>query len=114
MSEEDRAVYSAMAEASRAGRTCALATVLATRGSTPRKNGAKMLVDPDRGLVGTVGGGCGEAQVIEAAREAMETGAPRRVRVDLTDDPLSWTGSVCGGVLDVFVEPVYPEPPDEP
>lgn len=107
MSGEDRDVYRALAEAGRAGRTCALATVVATRGSTPRKTGAKMMVDPDVGLVGTVGGGCGEARVIEAAGEVVAAGRPRMVQVDLTDDPLSWTGSVCGGVLDVFVEPVF-------
>ena len=107
--EETLAVYRAISEAARAGRPCALATVVATRGSTPRKNGAKMMVDPDRGLVGTVGGGCGEAEVIQAAEEAMNSGTPRLVRVDLTDDPLSWSGSVCGGVLEVFVESILPE-----
>ncbi len=108
MTSEDLAVYRGILEAGRAGRPCALATVVATRGSTPRKNGAKMLVDPATGLVGTVGGGCGEAQVITAAKEALETGLPRMIRVDLTDDPLSWSGSICGGVLEVFVEPVFP------
>jgi xanthine/CO dehydrogenase XdhC/CoxF family maturation factor len=111
VTKEDLAVYQGIAEARMARRPLALATVVATRGSTPRKNGAKMLVDPDEGLVGTVGGGCGEAEVIAAAREAMETGLPRMVRVDLTDDPLSWSGSICGGVLDVFVEPVFPDNP---
>lgn len=109
--DESTAVYGALLEASKAGRPCALATVVSTRGSTPRKNGAKMLIDPARGLVGTVGGGCGEAEVIEAAREVMATGVPRMVRVDLTDDPLSWSGSVCGGVLNVFVEAVLPRQP---
>jgi len=109
VTKEDLAVYRGILEAGRNGRPCALATVVATRGSTPRKNGAKMLVDPDRGLVGTVGGGCGEAEVIAAAKEAMETGLPRMVRVDLTDDPLSWSGSICGGILDVFVEPILPD-----
>lgn len=109
MTKEDLAVYRGILEAGRNGRPCALATVVATRGSTPRKNGAKMLVDPDRGLVGTVGGGCGEAEVIAAAKEAMETRLPRMVRVDLTDDPLSWSGSICGGILEVFVEPILPD-----
>lgn len=107
MTQEDRAVFRAIMEAQEARRPCALATVIATQGSTPRKNGAKMLVNPE-GLVGTVGGGCGEAQVIEAARDVMETGRPRIVQVDLTDDPMAWTGSVCGGILRVFVEPVPP------
>ena len=111
MKREDRNVYAAIQEAQKAGRSCALATVVATRGSTPRKNGAKMLVDSDRKLVGTVGGGCGEAGVIEAAREVMATGIPRMVEIDLTDDPLSWSGSICGGVLEVFIEPLRPVRP---
>jgi xanthine dehydrogenase accessory factor len=111
MTREERGVYDAILEALTAGRPCALATVVATRGSTPRKNGAKMVVDPTRGLVGTVGGGCGEAEVIRVAQEVLRTGHPRMVRVDLTDDPLSWTGSVCGGVLEVFVEPILPPHP---
>ncbi len=108
MNREDREVYTALGRTLKEGRPCALATVVACRGSTPRKNGAKMLVDPEKGLVGTVGGGCGEAEVIQATHGALETGIPTMVRVDLTDDPLSWTGSVCGGVLDVFVEPFHP------
>ena len=109
MTKEDRAILEGMVAALEAQRPCALATVVSTRGSTPRKNGAKMLVEPGLGLVGTVGGGCGEAEVIAAASEVLETGQPQIVRVDLTDDPLAWTGSVCGGVLEVFVEPIYPE-----
>jgi xanthine dehydrogenase accessory factor len=109
MKSEEREVFQGILDAQRSKRPCALATVVDTRGSTPRKNGAKMLVDPAVGLIGTVGGGCGEAEVIAAAEEALETGSPRMVRVNLTDDPLSWTGSVCGGVLQVFVEPIFPE-----
>ena len=109
MTNEDRAIFKGILDAQEANRPCALATVVATRGSTPRKNGAKMLVDPSEGLVGTVGGGCGEAEVIEAAGTAIETGKTQMVRVDLTDDPMAWTGSVCGGLLEVFVEPIYPE-----
>jgi len=63
-------------------------------------------VDPERGLVGTVGGGCGEAAVIEAAREVVRTRTARLVRVDLTEDLLSWSPAVCGGVFDVFLEPI--------
>lgn len=106
--QEDRELYDALVRAAREGRTCALATIVSARGSTPRKVGAKMLVEPDRGLVGTVGGGCGEGQVIEAARDVLESGEPRMVRVDLTRDFLSWSPAVCGGIMDVFVEPVRP------
>jgi xanthine/CO dehydrogenase XdhC/CoxF family maturation factor len=107
--EDDKTLTAALAAARDAGRQCALATIVATKGSTPRKVGARMLVDPSLGLVGTVGGGCGEAEVIESARRVLETGVPERVRVDLTDDLLSWSPAVCGGIMDVFVEPVSPE-----
>ena len=53
-----------------------------------------------------MGGGCGEAEVIEAAGRVLETGRSERVKVDLTRDLLSWSPAVCGGVMDVFVEPV--------
>ena len=64
---EDLAVFQAAEEAALAGRAVVLATIVHCRGSVPRGAGSKMLVDPERGLTGTVGGGCGEAQVIEAA-----------------------------------------------
>ena len=72
MDHDDAPLWRALVEAAAAGRRCALATVVETRGSTPRKAGTKMLVDPERGLVGTVGGGCGEAEVI--VRYAEGTG----------------------------------------
>ncbi|HCK35137.1 MAG: XdhC family protein [Gemmatimonadota bacterium] len=108
--DDDRSLTQALEAAREAGRRCALATIVATKGSTPRKVGARMIVDPDTGLVGTVGGGCGEAEVIEAAYRVIETGKAQRVNVDLTDDLVSWSPAVCGGVMDIFVEPVSPEP----
>lgn len=104
--EDDRTLFQALAEAKEAGRVCALATIVGTKGSTPRKVGARMIVDPDRGLVGTVGGGCGEAEVIESAWRVLESGRAERVRVDLTEDFTTWSPAVCGGVMDVFVERV--------
>ena len=56
--DDDRSLTQALHAAREAGRCCALATIIATKGSTPRKVGARMIVDPDTGLVGTVGGGC--------------------------------------------------------
>ena len=105
---EDRALFQALLDAARAGRRCALATVVDTRGSTPRKAGTKMVVDPGGGLVGTIGGGCGEAEVIQAALEVLSTGTPQLVEVDLTRDFMSWSPAVCGGVMRVFVEAVEP------
>lgn len=106
--EDDRVLTDALLAAREAGRRCTLATIVATKGSTPRKVGARMLVDPEHGLVGTVGGGCGEAEVIECARRVLATGRAERVRVDLTEDLLSWSPAVCGGIMDVFVERVEP------
>jgi xanthine/CO dehydrogenase XdhC/CoxF family maturation factor len=111
--QDDLALERALAAAGEAGRACALATVVATRGSTPRKVGAGLVVDPEVGLTGTVGGGCGEAEVIEAARRVLATGHPERVRVDLTEDLTSWSPAVCGGTMDVFVEFVPPRPRGE-
>ena len=107
---EDLAVYAAAERAAAEGRPTVLATIVRCRGSTPRGCGSKMLVDPERGLTGTVGGGCGEAEVIEAAREVIDTGAPRLLRIDLTEDLLSWSPAVCGGTFDVFLERVGPTP----
>ena len=104
--DDDKSLTEALQAAREAGRRCALATIVGTKGSTPRKVGARMIVDPEVGLVGTVGGGCGEAEVIEAAKEVLKTGVPRRVRVDLTDDFVSWSPAVCGGIMDSFLEAV--------
>jgi xanthine dehydrogenase accessory factor len=101
---EELAVFTAAAEAAAAGRAVVLATIVRAKGSTPRGVGSKMLIDPERGLDGTIGGGCGEGAVIEAAREVAESGAPRLVRIDLTDDLGGWSPAVSGGVFDVFLE----------
>ena len=112
--QDDRSIAEALAAARRAGRSCALATVVSTRGSTPRKVGARLVVDPGHGLTGTVGGGCGEAEVIEAAHRVVGSGRPERLVVDLTEDLLSWSPAVCGGTMDVFVEAVAPTGESEP
>ncbi len=104
----DQDVYEAVLATVRGGRRAALATIVSTRGSTPRKAGSRMLVDPETGLVGTVGGGCGEAEVIEAAHQVIEDGVPRLVKVDLTEDLLGWSPAVCGGIMDIFVERICP------
>jgi xanthine/CO dehydrogenase XdhC/CoxF family maturation factor len=103
---KDIGIYRAIVEAADAQRGVALATVLRTRGSVPRHAGSKMIVDPERGLLGTIGGGCGEADVIAAAREVVRSGEPRMVRVELTDAIDSWSPAVCGGVMEILVEPI--------
>lgn len=90
------------------GERAALATVIRTKGSTPRKTGAKMLVYPNGELMGTIGGGCGEAEVIEKAFQVIEAGIPAHHQVDLTSGLLYEDGGICGGIMDVFIEPVHP------
>ena len=104
MHDED--IYRAIVDAEQAGRPIVLATVLGTKGSVPRHAGSRMIVDPGHGLVGTIGGGCGEADVIAAAREVAASGVPRVVRVELMDAVDSWSPAVCGGVMTVLVEPL--------
>ncbi len=86
-----------------------LATVVSTRGSTPRKTGARMLIGRSGVIAGTIGGGCGEGEVIEAARKLFEGGPPATVRVDLTDELTSWSPAVCGGIMNVFIERANPD-----
>lgn len=92
------------------GRACALATIVAFKGSIPAAHDAKMLVHEDGSIVGTVGGGPAEAEVILAARDVIARGRPQMVSFSLHDHPKLDTGMVCGGSLDVYVEPVVPQP----
>ena len=82
----------------------ATATIVEAKGSVPREVGAKMLIHPLGRHVGTVGGGCGEADVIRAGLDVIEDGLPRTVHVDLTEDISMNSLGVCGGVMDVFIE----------
>ncbi|HUP01654.1 MAG TPA: XdhC family protein [Gemmatimonadota bacterium] len=105
MSEARRALE-ALVEAADAGRPVVLATIVRAKGSTPRGVGSRMVIDPAEGAVGTIGGGCGEAQVISEAVETLRNGRPRVVRVDLTEDDLGWSPAICGGIFDVLLEPL--------
>ncbi len=96
-------LFAEIREAIEAGDRRVLATVAHTRGSTPRKAGAHMLLRPDGSFTGTIGGGCGEAEVWQEAMEAMDDGEPRLVQVDLTE-PVDGEDKICGGVMDVFIE----------
>ncbi len=103
-------LYEEIASIRRAGRSCALATVVGARGSTPSYEGAKLLVREDGSVEGTVGGGCVEAQVLAAARAVIGTGKPQRLSFELSQDAVSNDGLLCGGELEVFVEPIIPQP----
>nr|WP_284701383.1 XdhC/CoxI family protein [Rhodoplanes tepidamans] len=92
------------------GRPCALATIVNVVGSIPSYASAKMLVRENGTIVGTVGGGPAEAEVIVAAREVIATGRPQMLSFRLHDNPEMDSGMVCGGSLDVFVEAIRPAP----
>ena len=102
-------VFHEMQQALKDGVPVVLATVAATRGSTPRRAGARMLVRPDGSFCGTIGGGCGEAEVWQEAMETLQSGEPKLVKVDLTN-PVDGEDKICGGVMEVFVERILPEP----
>ncbi len=96
-------IYEAIHGAVAAGQPVVLATVARTRGSTPRKTGAKMVVRGDGTFFGTIGGGCGEAEVWQEAMDVLAGGKARIVTVDLTQ-PTDGDDKICGGLMDVFVE----------
>jgi xanthine dehydrogenase accessory factor len=101
-------IYEQIVELRRSGRRGAVATIVNVRGSIPSFRTAKMLVRDDGSIVGTIGGGCVEADVWQAAREVMESEKPRTLKFDLNQDPKYDTGLVCGGTLEIFVEPILP------
>lgn len=92
------------------GQKCALATIVEVNGSIPSFESAKMLIREDGSIVGTIGGGCVEADVWNAAREVMESERPRSLKFSLGQDAAYDNGLICGGQLSVFVEPVIPVP----
>ena len=92
------------------GQKCALATIVEVKGSIPSFQTAKLLVREDGSLVGTIGGGCVEAEVWNAAREVIETGKPRNMNFSLGQDAAYDNGLICGGQLQVFVECINPQP----
>ncbi|HEY3929717.1 MAG TPA: XdhC/CoxI family protein [Candidatus Koribacter sp.] len=101
-------LYEELVELRRQGRRGAVATIVNVRGSIPSFRTAKMLVRDDGSIVGTIGGGCVEAEVWQAAREVMEQEKPRTLVFNLNENPKYDTGLVCGGTLEIFVEPVLP------
>ena len=105
-----REVLEAALRAEAAGEPAALVTVIGTEGSTPQKAGAKMLVHADGRIVGTIGGGCLEAEMTWRARDAIESRKVRLVSYDLTPEQAGEDGLVCGGRMQVFIEPIESTP----
>jgi xanthine dehydrogenase accessory factor len=106
----NREVFAAVADALERGEAAALVTIVSTRGSTPQRVGAKMLVFADGRLVGTIGGGCYENDAFWKAREAIADRKPRLLHYELSDDFAQETGLICGGQMDVYIEPIEPSP----
>lgn len=98
-------IYDQVKEFLDKGETLAVATIVSTRGSTPREVGAKMAVTAWGEILGTIGGGCGEADVRREAIEVIRTRKPKVVQVDLLDDISSDSPAVCGGIMNVFIDP---------
>jgi xanthine dehydrogenase accessory factor len=94
----------------RAGRRGALATIVHTNGSIPSYESSRMLVREDGSIAGTIGGGCVEADVWAAAKEVMKMEAPRKMVFNLNHEASYDNGLICGGTLEVFVEPILPQP----
>ncbi len=103
-------VYEELVDLRRRGQKCALATIVQARGSIPSYESAKLLVREDGSMLGTVGGGCLEAEVFNAAREAIRTEQPRHLSFNLGQDAAYDNGLICGGQLEIFVEPIIPQP----
>lgn len=103
-------VFAALNEALQRGEEVALVTIVSSVGSTPQRVGAKMLVYADGRTVGTIGGGCYENEAFWKAREAITSRKPVTLNFELNDDFAQETGLVCGGQMEVFVEPIEPSP----
>jgi xanthine dehydrogenase accessory factor len=103
-------LYDEIVRLRREGQKCAIATIVQVNGSIPSYESAKMLVREDGSMMGTVGGGCVEAEVWNAAREVIATEKPRHLNFSLSQDAAYDEGLICGGQLNIFVEVVIPQP----
>jgi xanthine/CO dehydrogenase XdhC/CoxF family maturation factor len=100
----DREFLQQICQVQNNGETAALIIIVETHGSTPRKAGSKMLVWPDGRSVGTIGGGCGEAEVRRQALTALDDNRSRLYTVKMQNSVAADEGMVCGGVMEVFIQ----------
>jgi xanthine dehydrogenase accessory factor len=105
----NNSIYQALSEIEKNHQSAALCTVTKSEGSTPRHVGSKMLVYPDGTFIGTVGGGDLEHRVLDEAWMAISDGQPRHLHYNMAD-PSRGDPGVCGGQVEVFVEPILPPP----
>ncbi len=103
-------VFEEIVRLRREGQRAALATIVHTNGSIPSYESSRMLVREDGSVAGTVGGGCVEAEVWAAAKEVIRNEAPRKMVFNLNNEASYDNGLICGGTLEIFVEPILPQP----
>ena len=103
-------IFAEIAELKKRGERAALAIIISRHGSTPRHAAAKMLVFEDGRTIGTIGGGCVEAEVCAWAQSAITSEKTRVLSFDLTEDDAEESGLICGGKMEVYVEPILPDP----
>jgi xanthine dehydrogenase accessory factor len=103
-------IFAEIAKLRKEGRKAALATIIQVQGSIPSYESSKILIRDDGSIVGTVGGGCVEAEVWSAAQDVMREEKPRRLHFNLNSQPEYDDGLICGGSLDIFVEPILASP----
>ena len=103
-------IYEEIVRIRNEGDKAALATVVQDKGSTPRSRGSKMLVRSDGSFIGTIGGGCLEAEVWEAAMKVIKEETPQMLDFDLTGRKETKEGLICGGIMKILVEPIISRP----
>jgi xanthine dehydrogenase accessory factor len=100
----EREILNNICNLQKTGQKAALVTIVETRGSTPRKAGSKMLILQDGRSIGTIGGGCGEAEVRRQALTALDDNESRLHTVNMLNEVAADEGMVCGGVMEVFIQ----------
>lgn len=93
--------------------SAAVATIISTSGSSPRKPGSQVLFFRDGRIIGTIGGGTGEAEVSQHAFRVMDQGKPAIVDINLTHESSEREGMVCGGAMRIYTEPAMYSPPQD-
>lgn len=105
-----KTIYQEITKLQHEGKPAAVVTVVKTKGSVPREAGAKMVVLADGSIFGTVGGAILEARAIEKAKEVIGTGKPCTIELSLDDPKKTDTGMICGGWMELFIEPLITSP----
>ncbi len=102
-------IYEEIVRIQNNGYICALASIVRVKGSTPRPEGSKMLIRHDGTIMGSVGGGCLEASVWEAAMNVIHEESPKVMDFDLTGQKDTPEGLICGGIMQLLIEPILPK-----